>query len=153
MTYTFAGSSREMPGRRREAWRGPAQGERIPAKERAVESEEAERALIALAVESWRFSRLFARMVTRLDAGEVGRYANQHRYFLKKIEECLDAIGLSLVTLEGQLFDPGMAVSALNLGDFGPDDSLLVDQMIEPIIMSSEGLRRQGTVMLRKLQA
>jgi hypothetical protein len=125
----------------------------IPVKACAVESEEAERALIALAVESWRFSRLFARVVTKLDAGEVGRYANQHRYFLKKIEECLDVIGLNLVTLEGQLFDPGMAVSALNLGDFGPDESLLVDQMIEPIIMSREGLRRQGTVMLRKLQA
>jgi len=118
-----------------------------------VESEQAERALIVLAVESWRFSRLFARVVTKLDAAEVGRYANQHRYFLKKIGECLDAVGLNLVTLEGQPFDPGMAVSALNLGDFGPDDSLLVDQMIEPIIMGREGLRRQGTVMLRKLQA
>jgi len=44
-----------------------------------------------------------------------------------------------------------MAVSALNLGDFEPDDALLVDQMMEPIIVGPDGLRRQGTVMLRKL--
>jgi len=42
-----------------------------------------------------------------------------------------------------------MAASALNIGDFGPDDLLLVDQMVEPIIMGPEGLRKQGTVMLR----
>ena len=46
-----------------------------------------------------------------------------------------------------------MAASALNLGDFGPDDVLLVDQMVEPIIMGPNGLRKQGTVMLRKVEA
>ena len=46
-----------------------------------------------------------------------------------------------------------MAASALNLGDFGPDDMLLVDQMVEPIIMGPSGLRKQGTVMLRKVEA
>jgi hypothetical protein len=45
-----------------------------------------------------------------------------------------------------------MAVAALNLGDFEADDALLVDQMMEPIIMGPDGLRRQGTVMLRKLR-
>ncbi len=109
-----------------------------------------ERSLINIAVESWRFSRLFACVVSKLDAGEAGRYANQLRYFQKKVEESLDATGLRLVNVEGQPFDPGMAASALNIGDFGPDDTLLVDQMVEPIIMSSEGLKKQGTVMLRK---
>ena len=46
-----------------------------------------------------------------------------------------------------------MAASAINIGDFGPDDVLLVEQMVEPIIMGPDGLRRQGTVMLRKVQA
>ena len=46
-----------------------------------------------------------------------------------------------------------MAASAINIGDFEPDDVLLVDQMVEPIIMGAEGLRKQGTVMLRKVAA
>jgi hypothetical protein len=92
-------------------------------------------------------------VVNKLDVGEAGRYVNQLRYFQKKVEESLDAAGLKLVNVEGQSFDPGMAASALNIGDFGPDDTLLVDQMVEPIIMGSDGLKKQGTVMRRKVCA
>lgn len=110
-----------------------------------------ENSLIEMAVESWRFSRLFARIVGKLDVGEANRYANQLRYFQKKIEESLDAAGLKLVSLEGQPFDPGVAATALNIGDFGPEDTLLVDQMVEPIIMGPKGLKKEGKVMLRKV--
>lgn len=106
-----------------------------------------------MAVESWRFSRLFSRVINKLDAGEGSRYMNQLRYFQKKLEESMEANGYSLVNVEGQPFDPGMAASALNVGDFGPDDLLLVDQMVEPIIMGKDGLKKEGTVMLRKAQA
>lgn len=116
-------------------------------------SEQMEQSLIEMAVESWRFSRLFGKVVSKLDAGESGRYVNQLRYFQKKVEESLDSNGLKLVNVEGQPYDAGMAASALNLGDFGPDDVLLVDQMVEPIIMGPKGLRKQGTVMLRKAEA
>ncbi|MGH9959129.1 MAG: hypothetical protein ACREBC_18710 [Pyrinomonadaceae bacterium] len=114
-------------------------------------SDQMEQSLIDIAVESWRFLRLFARVLSKLDAGEAGRYANQLRYFQKKVEESLDATGLKIVNVEGQPFDPGMAASAVNIGDFEPDDALLVDQMVEPIIMGPEGLKKQGTVMLRKV--
>lgn len=107
--------------------------------------------IIDIAVESWRFARLFAKVVGKLDAGESGRYANQLRYFTKKIEESLETSGLKLVNVEGHPYDPGMAASALNLADFGPDDMLVVDQMVEPIVMGEDGVRRQGTVMLRKV--
>ena len=119
----------------------------------SIQTDHLERSLIDIAVESWRFSRLFARVVNKLDAGEAGRYVNQLRYFQKKVEESLDLAGLKLVNVEGQPFDIGMAASALNIGDFGPDDILLVDQMVEPIIMGAEGLKKQGTVMLRKVHA
>lgn len=117
-----------------------------------ISAEQLELSLIDVAVESWRFMRLFARMVNKLDAGEAGRYANQLRYFQKKVEDNLESNGLKLVNVEGLPFDPGMAASALNIGDFGQDDVLLVDQMVEPIIMGPNGLRKQGTVMLRKVQ-
>lgn len=121
--------------------------------EQGVEWEQLERSLIGMAIESWRFARLFARMVSKLDAGESSRYVNQLRYFQKKLEDSLEASGLKIVNIEGQPFDPGMAASAINIGDFGPEDALLVDQMVEPIIMGPEGLRKQGTVMLRKVVA
>lgn len=115
--------------------------------------EQIEQSLIDIAVESWRFSRVFGKIVSKLDAGESSRYISQLRYFQKKVEESLDSSGLKLVNVEGQPYDAGMAASALNLGDFGPDDTLLVDQMLEPIIMGPNGLRKEGTVMLRKVKA
>lgn len=115
--------------------------------------EKIEQSLIDMAVESWRFSRLFGKVVSKLDAGESNRYVNQLRYFQKKVEENLEASGLRLVNVEGQPFDAGIAASALNLEDFAPDDILVVEQMLEPIIMGPSGLRKQGTVMLRKVLA
>jgi hypothetical protein len=121
--------------------------------DQATSSEQLEQSLIDVAVESWRFSRLFMRVVGKLDAGEAGRYQNQLRYFLKKVDENLESNGLKLVNVEGQPYDAGMAASALNLEEFGPEDLLQVDQMVEPIIMGPNGLRKEGTVMLRKVQA
>lgn len=112
-----------------------------------------ESSLIDMAVESWRFSRLFVRAVSKLDAGEGQRYLSQLRYFLKRIEEGLGQANLKLVDVEGQVYDPGVAASALNVGDFGPEDRLIVDQMLEPIVMGPDGLRRSGVVMLRKVES
>lgn len=116
----------------------------------APSSSQLEECLLDMVVESWRFSRLFARALDKLDAGEAARFVNQLRYFQRKIEEYLDAAGFKLVNVEGQPFDPGMAASALNIDEFGPDDVLLVQQMMEPIIMGPHGVKRQGTVSLRK---
>lgn len=113
--------------------------------------ERTEQALIDIAVDGWRLSRLFARVVGKLDAGEAIRYANQLRYFQKKMGDDLAATGLRLIDVEGQAFDAGMAASALNLGDFGVDEALVVDQMVEPIVMGPDGLKRAGTVMLRSM--
>lgn len=109
-------------------------------------------ALIDLSVESWRFSRLFARLLSKLDAGDGARYVNQYRYFIKRMEEGLELVGLHLANVEGHPYEPGLAATALNLGDFDPDDVLVVDQMIEPIIMGPDGLVRSGTVMLKKVE-
>lgn len=107
-------------------------------------------ALIDLTTESWRFGRLFARLVTKLDAGESSRFISQHRYYLKKLEEALALAGLHLVNIEGQQYEPGMAASPLNSGDFSIDDILVVEQMLEPIILGPAGVLKTGVVTLRK---
>ena len=112
-----------------------------------------EQSLIDIAVESWRFARLFGKAISKLDAGESGRYLNQLRYFQKKIEESLNLNGLKLVSVEGLSYDEGMAVSTVNSSDFASGDALFVEQMLEPIIMGPQGLRKQGTVILGKVKA
>ena len=111
-----------------------------------------EKMVVDMAIESWRFSRLFVKVATKLDAGEAAKYINQLRYFQKKIEDDLNDIELKMVILEGHPFDAGMAVSVINMEDFEPQDVLVVDQMIEPIIMGPDGLKRSGVVTVRKVQ-
>lgn len=108
-------------------------------------------ALIDLAIDSWKFARLFTRVISKLDAGEQARYANQMRFFQKRIDSAVEVAGARIVTIEGQPFEPGMAASPLNLEDFQDGDALFVDQMLEPIVMGNDGVLRTGTMMLRKL--
>lgn len=108
-------------------------------------------ALLDMAIEGWRFARLFARVLTKLDAGEGARYTNQIRYFIKRTEESLEAAGLRLVNLEGQPYDAGLPAAALNIEEFAPDDRLYIDQMLEPVIMGAEGVVKTGIIMLRKV--
>ena len=106
--------------------------------------------IINIAIEAWRFRRVSNRLINKLDSAEQQCYQNQSRWFEKKLEEFLAEVGWQIVDIEGQAFDPGMAATPLNIEDFDAEDSLIVDQMLEPIIMSSEGLVRTGTVMLKK---
>jgi hypothetical protein len=113
-------------------------------------SAQIETALIEIAVEGWRLSRNVSRALSRLDAGEASRYQNQLRYYLKRTEEALAIANLHIVDVEGHPYDAGMAATALNVADFPGTEALVVEQMIEPIIMGPGGLRRSGTVLLRR---
>ena len=110
-----------------------------------------EASLIDVVVESWRLTRSFTRLLTKLDASEAVRYQSQLRFYLKRLDGALAAAGLKIADLEGQPYDAGMAATPLNIADFAPDDVLLVDQMLEPVIMGDSGLRRTGTIMLKRL--
>lgn len=118
-----------------------------------LSSDNEKKALIDLTVDSWRFSRLFLRVLGKLDAGEASRYVSQYKYYLEKLEQNLSDASLRLVNLEGQPYDTGMAVSAVNMEDFSSQDSLFIEQMLEPIIMGPDGIIRSGTVILGKVQS
>lgn len=117
-----------------------------------VSPDDLARSLLEIAVESWRFGKLFERVLTKLDAGEQGRYLGQYRWFQRKLEESLNTAGMRVVNVEGHPYDPGMAATPLNADEFDSHDVLVVDQMLEPIIMGSEGLVRTGTATLRKVK-
>ena len=108
------------------------------------------KSLLDVAVESWRLGRLFDRLLLKLDAGEQGRYRGQFRWFQRQLEDSLTDAGMRIVNVEGHAFDSGMAATPLNIEEFGPEDALVVDQMLEPVIMGRDGVVRTGTVTLRK---
>lgn len=118
--------------------------------EMSEEREHLRSSLVDLSVESWRFAKVFERMAASFEEPEKGRHVARLRWFLKRTEEVLDASGLRIVNVEGHPFDPGVAATPLNIEEFGPEDGLEVEQMLEPIIMSGERLVRTGTVLLRR---
>jgi len=109
------------------------------------------RSLVSMAVESWRVGKVFERMIFNLDPGEQNKYQGQFRWFHKKVAEALAEADLEIVNLEGQLFDPGMAATPINLDEFDADMVLVVEQMLEPIIMGRDGLVKSGTVTLKRI--
>ena len=120
---------------------------------RQVSPETLAKALLDVAVESWRLGRLLDRLLTKLDAGEQGRYRSQFRWFQRKLEDSLTDTGMRIVNVEDHPFDPGMAATPLNIEEFESNDTLVVDQMLEPIIMGSDGVVRTGTVTLKKVES
>ena len=129
----------------------------MPQKGRNMEStdtgsvENLRQPFIDMASESWRFGKLFNRVLDKLEPSEAARYANQLRYFLKRLDDSLKLAGLWIVSLEGQAYDAGMAASPLNMEDFDPNDILFVEQMVEPVLMGPDGLVKPGTVLLKRV--
>lgn len=109
--------------------------------------------MIDIVVESWRFVRVFDHLLLKLDAGEHKQYKSRRDWFRKSVNDSLEQVNLKIVNIEGRPFDPGMAVTPLNIEEFdAAKDELVVDDMIEPIIMDEEGsVVRRGTVTLRKV--
>lgn len=106
--------------------------------------------LIDLTISAWRLAQAFERLVRKLSPDEGAKYAGQLRYFQKQAMETLASADLSIVSIEGQPYDAGAAATPLNIADFGADDVLVVDQMLEPIMMSMNGIVRPGVVLLAK---
>ena len=105
--------------------------------------------VIALSVEAWKFIRLFQRDVGKLEMSEQSRFISQARFFQKRVDAVLEQSNVRLESLEGQLFEPGLAATPLNADEF-PDssDRLVVAQMIEPVVIGPNGVIRTGTFLL-----
>ena len=115
--------------------------------------EDLSKSLLDIVTESWRFARLFGRVLDQLDSEEQSRYRSQCNWFEKKLKESLGQVDLEIVSVEGHPHDSGLPVTALNLQEFKPDETLTVDQMIEPIIKGRDGIVRTGTVTVRRVQS
>ena len=109
--------------------------------------------LISIAGELFRFEGVFARILARMPTDEQIKYSSQYSWFSKKVIKALDTAGLRVINLQGKEYDPGMAATPINLDDFGPDDRLYVEQMVEPIIMEQGNVVKTGTILLGRLEA
>lgn len=100
--------------------------------------------LAEIAVESWRFAKDYRRLVLKLDANEQNRFAHKLNFFIQRLQSCLSDVGLTLVSLEGQPYEMGIAADVLNLDEYSANENLIIAQMIEPLIMGRAELCAQA---------
>ena len=119
--------------------------------ERNMYNEQLEQAIVDMAVEAWRFRRVFNKAMSKLDAGESTRYLSQFNWFVRKVQEALEKANMRIFNIEGQEYDPGQAVVPMNIDDFEEEDILYVDQLIEPIIMKDDRVVKTGSAILGRM--
>lgn len=111
-----------------------------------------ESSLITIASELFRFQRVFEKAVSKIEAEDRGKYLSQFSWFSKKVTKALEEADLRLLNFEGQLYDPGMAVTPLNIDEFETEDKLYIDQTLEPVIMKNDTVIKTGTVILGRVE-
>ena len=110
------------------------------------------KSIVDIMSETYRFKRVFVKAVSKLEVEDQKKYASQFAWFTKRVDKAAENAGLSIVDLSGQEFDPGMAVTAMNIDDFEPEDDLFIEQMMEPIIMKDSKVQKTGTVVLGRFE-
>lgn len=108
--------------------------------------------VVSIASELFRFQRVFEKAIGKLNADEQSKYISQYAWFAKRVFKAMENANLKLVNVEGQMYDPGMALTPLNLEDFDVDDMLYVSQMMEPIIMEGDAVIKTGTALLGRVE-
>ncbi len=107
--------------------------------------------VVTIGSELFRFQRVFEKAISKLETSEQTKYLSQYSWFSKRVIKALEDANLRLLSVEGQMYDPGMAITPLNLEDFGTDDVLFVKQMMEPIIMEGNTVVKTGTALLGRI--
>ena len=116
------------------------------------ENEALTKSVVEIAGELFRFRRVFNKAISKLEPDDQSKYMNQFAWFSKRVDKATETAGLRVLDIQGQLFDPGLAVTALNIEDFDADDELYVEQMMEPIIMRGDSIQKTGTVILGRVE-
>lgn len=114
-----------------------------------INGEELEHAFVSLVVEAWRFSRVFRDTLPKLNDEDSARCQGRYSWFCRRLEEICGDMGVRIVEIApGIEYDPGMAVTPLNISEFEACDSLHVEHILEPVIMRGDTVISTGTVIL-----
>ena len=107
--------------------------------------------LITFASELTKLDVLFHKLISKVDFEDQKKYLGQFSWFMKKAGELLTQSHISLVLPEqNSPFDTGLPVTALNIEDFSPTETLVIDRVIEPIVMKNNQVIKTGTVLLKR---
>ena len=106
--------------------------------------------LVDFILDIYRFKNFSLNMSLKLDENDKKRYETQLSYFDKKFNKFIETENIKIVDLTGENYDPGMAVTPLNIGDFKRIKKFIITQMIEPTILKDNNIIKMGTCLVDK---
>lgn len=109
--------------------------------------------LVKLALEAYKLASLTHTVLNQADPAEAKKYSSRLNFILRNIQDILQESQLRIVPLEGVSYDEGLAISAVNLSEFYSHDDLVIDRVLEPLIMGSQGIVHPGIVSLRRKES
>ena len=100
-------------------------------------------------VEDFRFSRSYLSVVDKLFMEEKKKYESTYNFHRTKIAELAKNFHLRMVFFDGKEYNEGLPVTSLNIDESGEEERLIVQQTIEPTILTADGqIVKIGTVIL-----
>lgn len=108
--------------------------------------------IVEFIVEEYRFLKSYVSLMGKLMKDELPKYTSVYNFHINKINEIMEKKNLRIVDLVGKSYDDGLSVNPLNLEDFDKNDNLIIEQVLEPLIVSvTDGkIIKSGTVMLTR---
>lgn len=97
---------------------------------------EIETSFAALASDYWKLLRSFERIAASAPADRLDRLLAQSRFAGSRLREHLDAVGMEIVTFEGQEITPTIPVVAINADECGNFKRTVVASTIDPAVVS-----------------
>ena len=104
--------------------------------------------MISIVLESWRFLKQAERLASKVTLSEKRRFESSYIWYIKRLESSLNNVGITIINVEGSKYNVGLAVTPLNLLEFQPEDTLYVEQMLEPILMENGTILHTGIVIV-----
>ena len=104
--------------------------------------------MISIVLESWRFLKQAERLASKVTLSEKRRFESSYNWYIKRLESSLNNVGIAIINVEGSKYNVGLAVTPLNLLEFQPEDTLYVEQMLEPILMENGTILHTGIVIV-----
>ena len=109
---------------------------------------------VELIVEEYRFLKSYTSLMSKLLKDELPKYTSIYNYHIDKLDEIMNKHNIKIVDLVGKPYDDGLSINPLNIEDFNKDDKLVIEQILEPLIVSTiDGkIIKSGTVILSKIE-
>lgn len=106
-------------------------------------------ALAELAAEYWKLLRNYDHVVAAAPENLKAGLVAQANFGTRRLTSILGNSGMHIETFEEQLYSPNLPITAVNAEDFSGGEPALVEQTLEPAIISGTTPVRFGRVYLR----